>query len=265
MKKIVSLAVLSLLFVSCEKVIELDYKNNQSRIVIEGNITDEAGPYVVRITRSVGLTDIESHPTIDDAIVSIGDDTGNHEVLTAQGGGVYRTSTLVGVSGRTYTLTVEADGQVYTAQSTMPQRVPFLSIRVEEVKLGGDTEYNLIPIFNDPVEKGNRYRFVLTVNNKLINQHLVLNDEVKNGVENTLKLEINDDDLDLGPGDLIHLEMQCIDQKVSLFYTTLALMGDSGPGGGTTPNNPPNNISNGALGVFSAHTTETQEVTIGDK
>jgi hypothetical protein len=67
--------------------------------------------------------------------------------------------------------------------------------------------------------------------------------------------------MDLKPGDLISIEMQCVDKKVSSFYTFLTLMG-TGPGGGTTPNNPPNNISNGSLGLFSAHTVETRSVTI---
>ncbi len=91
---------------------------------------------------------------------------------------------------------------------------------------------------------------------------MVLNDEIRNGLVNTLKLEINDDDLDFKQGDLISIEMQCIDKKVSMFYTALALMNDSGPGGGTTPNNPPNNISNGALGIFSAHTVENKSTVI---
>lgn len=262
MKNSISLIVIALFFVSCEKVIELDYKSNQSNIVIEGNITNEARPHVVKITRSVSLTETTGYPTIDDAIVIISDDAGNSETLIPQGNGVYHTATLTGVEGRTYTLTVHAEDQTYTAQSTMPNQVPFDSIRIEETSLGGDTEYKLIPVYHDPMEEGNNYRFVLSVNNQLINRHLVLNDEVKNGLVNTLKLEIDDDDLDFQSGDLISIEMQCIDKKVSMFYTTLALMSDTGPGGGTTPNNPPNNISNGALGVFSAHTVGTKTATI---
>jgi hypothetical protein len=262
MKNILSIIIIALLFASCEKVIDLDYKSNQSRIIIEGNITNEVGPYFVKITKSIALTETEVYPTIDDAVVTISDDVGNSETLIPQGNGIYSTSTLTGVEGRTYTLTVEAENQTYTAQSTMPGQVPFDSIRVEEVTLGGETEYNLVPIYKDPIEKGNNYRFALSVNDKFIKQHLVLNDDVRNGLENTLKLEINDDDLKLKPDDFISIEMQCIDKKVSLFYTALALMGDNGPGGSTTPNNPPNNISNGALGVFSAHTIETKNVTI---
>jgi len=262
MKNIIRSIFIALLFSGCEKIVDLDYKDNESRIIIEGNITNQPGPYFVRITKSLSLTDTGNYPTIDGAIVSINDDAGNDEILTSQGNGIYLTNSLKGIEGRTYTLTVELEDQIYTAQSTMPLQVPFDSIKVEEVTLGGDTEYNLVPVYKDPIEKGNNYRFVLSVNNKLIKQHLVLNDDVRNGLENTLKLEIDDSDFKLKPEDLISIEMQCIDKKVSLYYTTLALIANSGPGGGTTPNNPPNNISNGALGLFSAHTVETKSVVI---
>jgi len=262
MKNIVSIIIIALLFTSCEKTVDLKYKSNQSRIIIEGNITNEPGPYFVKITKSISLTDIGNYPSIDNAVVTISDNAGNSEILTAQGNGMYRTSMLSGVEGRTYTLTVMAENQTYTAQSTMPQRVPFDSVKVETVIVGGETEYNLIPIYNDPVVKGNNYRFVLTVNNKLINQHFVQNDEIKNGSVNTLRLEINDNDLELKSGDSVAIKMQCIDKNVALYYTALALMSDSGPGGGTTPNNPPNNLSNGALGLFSAHTAELKKNTI---
>jgi hypothetical protein len=251
-----------LLFTSCEKKVDLSYKGNQSRIIIEGNITNETGPYFVKITKSISLTATETYPTIDDAVITMSDNAGNNETLVPIGDGMYRTNSLNGVAGRTYTLTVKAGDQVYTAQSTMQQQVAFDSIKVEQLTITGEVEYNIIPVYKDPLAKGNYYRFVLSVNNKLINQHFIQNDEVKNGFVNTLRLEINDDDLELKPGDVVDIKMQCIDKSVALFYTTLALMADSGPGGGTTPNNPPNNISNGALGVFSAHTVATKGVTI---
>ncbi|MFT3679382.1 MAG: DUF4249 family protein [Ferruginibacter sp.] len=262
MKYIISIILTVILFTSCEKVVNLEYKNNQSTIIIEGNITNEAGPYYVKITKSIPLPETGTYPVIDDATVSINDDAGNSEILIPQGNGIYSTAALAGAEGRTYTLTVQAAGKTYTAQSTMPQQVPFDSVKVEEIIFAGEKEYNLIPVYNDPVAKGNNYRFVLTLNNKLVSQHLVQNDEVRNGMTNTLKLEINDDDLKLKPGDVARVQMQCIDKKVSLFYTALALMADSGPGGGTTHNNPPGNISNGALGVFSAHTTAVKSVTV---
>ena len=255
-------AIALLLFTSCEKKVTLTYKSNQSRIVIEGNITNETGPYFVKITKSITLTTTETNPTIDTALVTISDNAGNNETLTPVGNGMYRTALLSGVQGRTYTLTVKAEGQTYTAQSTMPQQVPFDSIKVEKLTITGEVEFNIIPVYTDPIAKGNNYRFVLSLNNKLVNQHFIQNDEVRNGLVNTSRLEINDEDLEIKTGDTVDIKMQCIDKNVALFYTALALMADSGPGGGTTPNNAPNNISNGALGIFSAHTVATKRVTI---
>ncbi len=251
-----------MLFTSCEKTVDLKYKGNQSKIIIEGNITNEPGPYFVKITKSVSLSATGNYPTIDNAVVTISDNAGNSESLTPQGNGLYRTNTLTGVAGRTYTLTVNAESQTYTAQSIMPQQVTFDSIKAEKFTFGGEVEFNIIPIYTDPIVKGNNYRFELTVNNKLINQHYVQNDDVTNGIINSVRLEIDDNTLKLKAGDSIALKMQCVDKKVGLYYTTLALMGDSGPGGGTTPNNPATNISNGALGIFSAHTVATKSVTL---
>ena len=262
MKNIISIILITLVFTSCEKVIDVDHKDNQSRIIIEGNITNEDGPYFVKITRSISLEEAGPNPVINDAIVTISDNAGNSETLTSQGNGMYRTNTLHGVEGRTYTLIVNTENQAYTGQSSMPQLVPFDSIKVEEIVVFGDTEYNLIPVYYDPFEKGNNYRFVLSVNDTLINQHFVQNDDIKNGAVNSFMLEIDDDDLKLVKGDSVSITMQCIDKNVGSYYTALAQMADTGPGGGTTPNNPPNNISNGALGIFSAHTVETKHVTI---
>lgn len=256
MKRILALLSVVSLLASCEKVVTLSYKGNQQKIIIEGNITNEPGPYQVRVTRSIALSDTGHYPTIDNAIITISDNLGNSEALIPQGNGIYRTTTLTGVPGRTYTMAVVADGETYTAKSTMPQPTVLDSIKIEQFMFGGETEWNIIPAFTDPTVKGNHYRFLLLINNKLINQHFVVNDEIINGLVNTNRLEVDDNLVKLKPGDLITIKMQCIDSTVAYHYTTLALIGDTGPGGGTTPNNPPSNFTNMALGIFSAHTIQ---------
>lgn len=254
--------LLPLLLTGCEKVIELDYKSNSSRLVIEGNVTNEAGPYWVRVSRSVELTASGAYPTIDDAVVTISDDAGNSETLLSQGEGLYSTATLAGVEGRKYTLDVQVGDQHYTAESTMPHRVPFDSIRVNQQTFGGVKRYDLIPVYKDPIELGNIYRFVVAINRRLLNQHLILDDELTNGQVNAFSLSIHDIDSELQAGDPVEIMMQCIDARVSLYYSTLSQMAGFGPGGGITPNNPPSNLSNGALGLFSAHTVERQSTVI---
>ncbi|HSC52874.1 MAG TPA: DUF4249 domain-containing protein [Phnomibacter sp.] len=262
LKNILFIIISAILLSACEKVVEVQYKDNQPRIVIEGNITNTPGPYFVKVSKSIALQDESPNPVVNNAIVRISDNAGNSETLVPQGNGTYRTNSLQGTVGRIYTLTVQADGQTYSAQSTMPAQVPFDSIKVETMDVFGELEYNLIPVYLDPIATGNKYRFVLTVNDTLIHQHFVQNDDIKNGVVNTFRLEINDNDLKLVAGDRIAIDMECIDKQVFTFYSTLVQIADSGPGGGTTPSNPPNNFTNGALGIFSAHTTQRQTAVI---
>lgn len=259
MNNLINIICIALLLTGCEKVVDLTYKSNSATIIIEGNITNQPGPYFVKITKSAALTHTESFPTVDDAVVSINDNAGNGEMLIPMGNGMYRTNSLAGIEGRTYTLDVKAENRMYTARSTMPQHIPFDSVRVLAELITGETEYSLIPVYGDPFGKGNNYRFMLRLNDKLVNQHFIQTDAVRDGVTNSVRLEVNTEDLELKPGVVVTLEMQCIDKSVAQYYTTLALMGDSGPGGGTTPNNPPNNISNGALGLFSAHTVQSKK------
>jgi hypothetical protein len=261
MKTILYSLVALLFFTSCEKIIEIDLKENQSKIVIVGNITNEVGPYFVKITKSSLLNYQGENATIDNAVVTIRDNQGNTEMLSAIGNGNYQTTKIRGKVGLTYTLVAKIGGETYTAQSTMPALVKFDSIKVLSSSFGGEISYDFVPVFTDPIAKGNQYRFVLSLNDKLVKLHFVLDDLVKNGSVNTQPLQ-NMADLKIKTGDVVKLQMQSVDDNVGLYYKTLVQITDSGPGGGTTPSNPPNNISNGALGIFSAHTIQEKSTTI---
>ena len=45
------------LFVSCDKVITLPIEDNESKIIIEANITDQPGPYFVKLSRSISINE----------------------------------------------------------------------------------------------------------------------------------------------------------------------------------------------------------------
>jgi hypothetical protein len=259
MKNIIILIGSLFILSSCEQVIslsELNLDKNLPKVVIEGNITNQAGPYFVKISRSSVLSGTTANPTVDNAQVTITDNAGNTETLTAIGNGTYQTNKLEGKIGRTYTLTVKADGQTYTAQSTMPEQVEIEEIRANTEIFGGDTTLNIVPVYRDPASFGNNYRFLLKINGNFIKQHFLMNDNVTNGKANTEHL--NDLEYKLYPGDVLDLTLQHVDKNVGLYYAALYQTIDSGPGGGTTPNNPPNNISGGALGLFSAHAVHSK-------
>ncbi|MPS63818.1 MAG: DUF4249 domain-containing protein [Chryseobacterium sp.] len=266
--KNIFLIILSLsLVISCEKEIDLNLEDQSGQIVIEGNVTDQTGPYFVKITKSVAFTEANQYPAVENAQVVLSDNTGQTETLQYAGNGTYKTSNFVGHSGRTYTLKINAEGKQYSAQSIMPEAVSFDGLEQDSFKVGGETSYTLLPLFTDPSPLGNRYLFVYTVNNNPKKFFSEFSDNVNNGMPNQRPLilpndDANADDIKVVVGDTIHVEMQCIDDPVYTFYSALLQLSGGGPGGGVTPANPPSNITNGALGYFSAHTVRTKSIVI---
>lgn len=267
MKNIFLIIVSLFLVTSCEKEINLDLADQSGQIVIEGNVTDQAGPYFVKITKSVAFTAANQYPAVENAQVVLSDNTGQTETLQYVGNGTYQTSAFVGQSGRIYTLKINAEGKQYTAQSTMPEAVSFDGLEQDSFKVGSQISYTLLPLFTDPSPLGNRYLFVYTVNNNPKKFFSEFSDNINNGLPNQRPLilpndDTNADDIKVVVGDTIHVEMQCIDDPVFTFYSALLQLSGGGPGGGVTPANPPSNITNGALGYFSAHTVRVKSIVI---
>jgi hypothetical protein len=262
-KKIISYAAIAatlIVFSSCEKVVDLKLENNSGSLVIEGSITDAPGPYTVKLTKSVNFTENNNYPPILGATVVITDDVNQRDTLVYTSNGNYQTTTLQGIAGRKYNLSVVAEGKIYSASSTMPAKVNLDTLRIVTVTFGSQINYNVIPIFRDPVSLGNNYQFLLFKNGVADKSHFVLNDNINNGLPNQVPLRSQDVDFQLN--DIATVEMRCIDLNVYNYFFTLAQIAGDGPGGGTTPANPPNNISNGALGIFSAYTTQTKSIII---
>lgn len=254
--------------ISCEREINLDLDDQSGKIVIEGNVTNQAGPYSVRITKSVAFTQSNLYPAIENAQVILSDDLGQTETLQYTGNGIYQASTFLGQSGRTYTLKINAEGKEYTSISKMPESVTFEGLEQDSFQVGGETSYTLLPIFIDPPALGNRYLFYYTINDNPKKYFSEFSDNVNNGLPNQRPLILPNDDGDepdnvkVVVGDTIHVTMQCIDDKVYTFYSALLQLSGGGPGGGITPTNPPSNISNNALGYFSAHTVSVKSIVI---
>ncbi len=262
MKSLVKLIAIAFLFTGCKKVIQLDLTNNADKLVIEGNITNQAGPYFVKITKSVNFNQTNTYPPVTNAFVVITDNTNLRDTLTYAGNGNYKTNKLIGVEGRTYTLTVTAEGKNYSAKSTMPAFISLDSLRLSYSIANGKERVNVIPRYADPSVLGNSYRFIQKINNKLDETYYVFNDNLNNGLPNQRPLRSSDPDLELLKGDQVQVEMQCISPDTYAYFYSLGQQSGGGFRGGSAPANPPNNIIGDALGIFSAHTSQIKTVRI---
>jgi hypothetical protein len=256
-KKISILFIASVIaFSSCTKVIDLKLNSQNPQIVVEGNITNEAGPYTVKLTKTIDFSQPNVFPTVNDAIVKISDGTIT-ETLIETSPGIYQTSMLVGTPGKTYSLNIQADGKTITSQATMPAIVPLDSIVFIEDQFvvgGNEPEFLVVPRYLDPITPGNNYRFVLTINDTLDKTFVAYNDDLTNGLQSQRPYFSQDAIMNLG--DTVQMEMQCIDVPMYNYY--LGINSNSQ----TTPANPTNNLTGDALGYFSVHTVSRKSARI---
>jgi hypothetical protein len=242
--------IVLLYFTSCEKVIYIDLNSTNPKVIVEGNITNLAGPYTVLLSHSVNYYDPNTFPPVTGAVVTVSDNAGNSEILSEVIPGKYQTSSLQGVEGRTYSLKIEANGNEYAATSTMPYHVPIDSINYEQED---DGDYRIVCKFKDPAGVANYYKLKITTNDTAgidSSNIRIVSDKFADGQELSLTYHTH-----LLLNDSVFAKLEGIDKVTYDFYRTVPdVEGDIRSFMSAPPANPVNNISNGGLGYFAAYT-----------
>jgi hypothetical protein len=262
------LSILSVIvFSGCQKVINVDLNEAAPRIVIEGVINDRRGPYTVTISKSGSFFNQPLLPPVSGALTIITDSSGTIDTLKEVNPGVYLTSKTRGIPGRTYTLKVISERQEYSGTSTMFSHVNIDSLTLvkEESQhfiFGGnnqnDTHLEIHCFFRDPDEK-NFYRMRVFRNDSINTENYRLfDDQYTNGEE----IELRAARATLG--DRFRIELLSLDKQTYEYYRTLEDLLFSNPVFGSTPANPENNLSNGALGYFGAYAVSSRTLIITD-
>jgi hypothetical protein len=247
--------LVALVFSGCQKVINIDLNEVAPRTVIEGLITDRAGPYIVKISKSGSYFNQPVLPPVSGALVIITDDAGTTDTLKEIRPGIYQTSKTRGIPGRTYTLKVISENVEYTGSSTMHSHVNIDSLGLAKstshyIGLGGDSKVeinvDLHCFFRDPLEK-NFYRVKVTRNDTTrSDDYRLYDDQYTNGQETELRVT------HAKAGDKDRIELYSLDMQTYGYYRTLEDLLYTNPIFGSTPANPNTNLSNGALGYFGA-------------
>jgi hypothetical protein len=251
--KILFLILLIVGFTSCEKVIELDLKNSAQMYVIEGIVEKGETEHFVKISKSQKFSDASGFPTVDNAIVVLNDNLGNLETLTLVEPGLYKSSNLLGVENRTYTITVQIEENTFTASSYMPFQVPFDSLTVESLSFGPEIVYSITANRLDPLGIENYYQFDVFNSKKRIPGIIVQNDQFSDGEQMLQPIAFGGD---FKSGDTLVVAMYCIDKPIYDYFYGLSL--NAGGTSGVTPVNPESNFGKSCLGYFSARTKEIQ-------
>ncbi len=239
---------------SCQKVIDIDLNKKEPKIVIEGGISDQPGPYLIRVSKTVNFDESNEFPAVSGALLVLHDDMNNSETLSETAPGEYITTSLQGVAGRTYTLEVTVNAVTYTSVSYLSPAVDIDSLTIEE-SFWGERQVNIH--LKDPVETENFYRVIQEINRVKQNDIYLISDELQNGT--SLSMPLFGEYIML-KGDTVTVHLQSIDRAAYDYYRTLAALVSGGGPPSDAPANPITGFTNGALGYFSAYAVRTKTI-----
>jgi len=247
---------------ACKRTVQVRLDDAPPQVVIEGEITNQPGPYQVKITRTVSFSDPNTFPPVTGATVEIMDSTnGNSYVLSESSPGVYTSNDFAGIPAHTYRLRVQADGLQYAASSTMPATVPLDSVSFAvNTNFNGKKELNAVVNFQDPPGKVNYYQFIEHLNGRLIPNIFVFEDRLSDGRH--IEQPLFNDSSYLQKGDTLQLRMYCIDKNIYNYFFSLLQVTANNGFQSASPDNPVTNITGGAVGYFSAHTVNKEKLLV---
>jgi len=165
LKYFILLPLMGFLLAGCQKDVTLNVPNPPPEIVLEGHIEPNQSPYLYvshnfAFFGSTTIHTILSQDVVHGAKVAVTDGITTdtlREIIPSIG--YYQAFHIIGVVGRTYKLTVVAEGQTLTASTTMLQPVPLDSVWFQ-VQPGFDTLGYMWATFHDPPQPGNNYRWL---------------------------------------------------------------------------------------------------------
>ncbi len=243
------LAIIS--FVSCQKKIDLKFADTDPKPVFQCEINLDDTVHRLLITSSVGLNSAANFEGISGASVTLNDNFGNFCVLAETSNGNYESPVFFLAEGRTYTLSIDLNGETFTATSTMPYKVNFDDIDFIPSLFGGDSIRFIVPLRQDPAGVDNFYRFKVTINDTIDNAIMIQDDALSDGLLQQQPLFGNEMP---SIGDTCEVSLLCIDENTYNYF--FGLLSNS-PGASATPANPKSNFSGDCLGYFSAQTKQT--------
>jgi hypothetical protein len=242
----------------CKRVIQINLNNAAPQLIIAGEVTNSPGPYLVKLSQTVNFSADNVFPPVSGAMITITDSTAAlTDTLTETSAGQYSTHFLQGVPGDAYSLSVSILGKTYSALSVMPQPVTLDSVTFIQSNGFGNNMINPVVNFQDPPGIANYYQFTETVDSRQIQQVFIFNDRLSDG--KYIRQPLFNDSTYVQVGNELVIGMYCIDQNVYNYFNDL----QNATGNGfqsVAPSNPVTNISNGALGYFSAHTVSVREI-----
>lgn len=287
MKQLILLFSTCLFLLSCEKNINFDLNGATALLVVDAQIENGQAP-TVALSKSLDYfgaisPQILAASFVHNAEVTMSNGTLTHTlkeytVPLGNGYSLYYygidsanlATAFAGEFGKQYNLTIKAEGQTYTATTSIPLLTKvFDSIWTKTPPPPTDTSKRALwARATDPPGLGNYVRYYTKKNSErfLPGLNSVFNDEVidgttysaqvDQGIDRNLPLPTGDDKF-FSRGDTIYFKLSNIDKASYTFWNTWEFNQQSIGNPFSQPGKVLGNISNGALGAFCGYASKT--------
>ncbi|MFP4846045.1 DUF4249 family protein [Winogradskyella sp. PE311] len=232
MKKIIVLSYLLTLFTfSCEDIVDVELNESEPKLVIDASINwvknTIGNEQSIKLTLSAPFFN-ESVPPANGATVQVMNSDNSVFNFVEEGStGVYNNNNFIPVIDETYILTINYNGETYTAQETLKSVVSI--DLVEQNNDGGFTgdDIELKAFYTDPVGIENYYFFEFISNIPVIPSLEVYEDEFTDG--NQIFGFYTEEDLE--PGDQVTIRNYGVSERFYEFMFLLLQQGSDDSGG----------------------------------
>jgi hypothetical protein len=281
------------LLVACEKTINIEPTQQPDVLVVEAQIETGVTPIVSLSTSINYFSEIDTailnasfvhgaKVTVSDGLraVQLRETTatqGNIKVYYYISPQTSPATSMIGVNGRTYTLTIETGGQTYKSVTTIPQPAKKVdSIWWKPAPASSDTtKVVLMAKITDPPGFGNYIRYFTRVNREGFypGYNSVYDDQITDGItydiqvdQGVSKNEVQNQGRNergyFSKGDTVTLKHCNIDKATYDFWRTWEFSYQSVGNPFSSPGKVIGNISNGALGSFSGYAVQQKSMII---
>jgi len=158
--------ILASLFMGCQKNINFNLPQPPSQICVDGYVQPGYPAYLF-LTHNFAFfgtftaNGVLANDIVNGAVITVNDGVTTDTMIEAIPSlGLYGTPHMTGVTGRTYNLTVKAEGQTLTATTSILPAIPLDSAWFQ-VQPGLDSLGYLWAILHDPPTPGNCYRWLV--------------------------------------------------------------------------------------------------------
>jgi hypothetical protein len=217
----ITIFLFTIIFTSCEDVIDVDVQTAPARLTIEASLDWEKGTtgdnQTIKLSTSTPYFDTTSNTGVTGASVKVTNDSSGVEfTFTDQNNGEYTTTEFVPVLNQSYTLEVVYNGENYSAKETL---MPVADIKEvnQSTEDGFDDEVLEVNLkFDDPIDEDNYYLLRFKEVGDLLSEFEDFDDEFVNGNEISWYYEKEEDSEskteEFVPGDVVNIDLYGISE-----------------------------------------------------